>query len=151
VSKHLIVFTRYRKSSPRCVACSFQTTSSKRKTVEYQHGKKAKRIQLPGFHSRGFIIIRCSKNLQYIDITTFAPIMSTIFPKLRTCYSISGRNAEFYRLNYPCTWLSVVYQPVLSAGRSSFSTILLISWLPRLLLLQKQSGPIPNLSVQAPN
>jgi hypothetical protein len=64
----------------QCETWTSQTTSNKRKTVEYQQGKKAKRILLSGFSSRGFTIKRCLKNLQHIKITIFTSPLSTVFP-----------------------------------------------------------------------
>ncbi len=60
---------------------------------------------------------------------------------------ISGQNAKFYRQNPShlviCSYLNLMF----TVRKSSFSAIFRIPRSSRLLLLKKQSGPIPNQSV----
>jgi hypothetical protein len=160
--KHIIIFSRSQNTLVSSMyIMQLSNNLQRKKLYNFTPAEKQNIHRFPAFSSGTSQIRRLERspnipsilrllNLTY-DCQLFFPILWTYiwfsphFVELLPV--ISGQNAKFYRQNPShlviCSYLNLMF----TVRKSSFSAIFRIPRSSRLLLLKKQSGPIPNQSV----
>ncbi len=168
--KHIIIFSRSQNTLVSSMyIMQLSNNLQRKKLYNFTPAEKQNIHRFPVFSSGTSQIRRLERssnipiylrllNLTY-DCQLFFPIFWTytwIFPHfVELLPVINGQNAKFYRQNPShmviCSYLPLVICSYLNLlftiRKASFSAIFRIPRSSRLLLLKKQSGPIPNQSV----